>query len=95
MTRGARPTDVVKEELGLSNAQYEVTYTAFATKMKEEGLIGAQMRSIQSKATARCIGAEVRRNHHQVLGRVAGWQMQRLTRMSNALRNASTATYAE
>jgi len=67
----ARPTDIVKVELGLSSGQYEAIYTAFATRMQEEGLIGAQMRSIQSKAAARRIGADVRRNHRRVLGGVS------------------------
>lgn len=71
MPRQARPTDVVKEELSLSNRQYEAIYTAFAAKMQEKGLIGAQMRSIQSKVMIRRIGAEIKRDQRKVLGRVS------------------------
>lgn len=70
-TRRQKLTDMVKVELGLSNGQYEAIYTAFATRMQEEGLIGAQMRSIQSKVAARRIGAEVRRDHRKALSGVS------------------------
>ncbi|KAL9025308.1 MAG: hypothetical protein Q9180_007694, partial [Flavoplaca navasiana] len=65
-----RASDTVKLELSLSNGQYEAIYGDIANKMRDRGILGNQMRSIQAKAEARQIGSEIRRLHQRTLSNV-------------------------
>ncbi|KAI8939999.1 hypothetical protein NX059_003722 [Plenodomus lindquistii] len=69
-TKTCRAEDIVKKELGLTNSQYEAIYGDVRTRMQHAGILGSQMRSIQSKADARRIGTEVQRAHKTVLGKI-------------------------
>ncbi|KAI8930665.1 hypothetical protein NX059_012274 [Plenodomus lindquistii] len=69
-TKTCRAEDIVKKELGLTNSQYEAIYGDVRNRMLHAGILGSQMRSIQSKADARRIGTEIQRAHKTVLGKV-------------------------